>query len=119
MAKDIPQLLKRVRLWKELSQQGIADMIGISITSYSRYERGITEISFSTIIKLVEFYNMTLDEFYHFGEPKYIVQEPVSNYESLENEVDSLREQLDLANQMIASKERLLKQYRKPKKDKG
>lgn len=112
MARSIPELLRLVRVSKGISQEWIAEKIGLSLTSYGRYERGQTEITFSSVIKLAKIYGLSLDEFFHFGEPKYLVQEPQGDYQKVRSENEELRKQLDLANEVNESNRRLLKVFR-------
>lgn len=43
------------------TQQNIADYLGTSQTMYARYERGASEMPLRHLIKLAEYYNVSLD----------------------------------------------------------
>lgn len=43
------------------SQQEIADYLGTSQTMYARYERGANEMPIRHLIKLAQYYNVSLD----------------------------------------------------------
>lgn len=55
------QRLKDLREDKDLRQKDIADMLGITQTVYSRYERGFQTIPIIHLIKLADFYNTSTD----------------------------------------------------------
>lgn len=43
------------------SQQEIADYLGTSQTMYARYERGANEMPIRHLLKLAQYYNVSLD----------------------------------------------------------
>lgn len=64
--------LRRLRDLREdhdLKQKDIADLLGIQQTVYSRYERGFQNIPLEHLVKLADFYKVTLD--YIFEREKY------------------------------------------------
>lgn len=55
------QLLKELRKSKKLNQSFFAEMLGISLTAYQKYEYGTAEPTFDAISKLADFYNVSVD----------------------------------------------------------
>lgn len=56
--------MNRIRNLREdldKSQQEIADYLGTSQTMYARYERGANEMPIRHLIKLAQYYNVSLD----------------------------------------------------------
>ena len=56
--------LRRLRDLREdhdLKQKDIAAMLGIQQTVYSRYERGFQNIPLELLVKLADYYRVTLD----------------------------------------------------------
>lgn len=53
--------LKDLREDKDLNQSEIGKILNTSQKQYSRWETGETEMPFHNIIKLAEFYNVTID----------------------------------------------------------
>lgn len=80
MADDIGELMRKIRVHKNLSQEHVAEEAGIDSTTYSRYERGETQPKFETVVQLAQLYKMTLDEFYHFGDPNFKAEESKPDY---------------------------------------
>ena len=54
--------LKEIRTARGLGQKDVASVIGCSVTVYSRYETGDREPGIDTLIRLADFYNISLDE---------------------------------------------------------
>ena len=55
------QRLRDMREDFDLTQQNVADILGIKQTVYSRYERGYQTIPLVHLIKLADHYNVSLD----------------------------------------------------------
>ena len=53
--------LKELRSSKGVSQQIVAEYLGISRQAYSNYENGNREPDFETLLKLGEFFNCSVD----------------------------------------------------------
>ena len=53
--------LKELRESKGLTQKEVAEIIGYSEISYSRYENGKREPDISTLCKLANYFNVTID----------------------------------------------------------
>lgn len=62
MKDYFPNNLKNLRVNNNLTQQGIADSLGISRSSYSSYETGVSEPSIEVLIKMSIFFNCTIDD---------------------------------------------------------
>ncbi|MCI9037591.1 MAG: helix-turn-helix transcriptional regulator [Oscillospiraceae bacterium] len=57
-----PEHLLKLRLENNLSQQAVADEIGIALRTYQYYERGQREPMLTTLIALADIYDLSLDE---------------------------------------------------------
>lgn len=53
--------IKNLREDKDLTQIQIANFLNVTQTTYSRYESGILDIPSSSLIKLAEFHNTSVD----------------------------------------------------------
>jgi transcriptional regulator with XRE-family HTH domain len=53
--------LRDLREDNDLSQNQVADMLGIQQTVYSRYERGYQAIPLQHLITLADYYNVSID----------------------------------------------------------
>lgn len=53
--------IRNLREDSDKTQQEIADILGTSQTMYARYERGANEMPIRHLIKLAQYYNVSLD----------------------------------------------------------
>lgn len=53
--------LKDLREDRDLSQQAVADFLGMKQPQYSRYERGLRDVPTDVLIRLARFYNTSTD----------------------------------------------------------
>ena len=53
--------LRALREDSDLTQREIAAMLNISQNTYSQYETGVIELTASTLIKLADFYGVSVD----------------------------------------------------------
>lgn len=56
-----PERLKKLRNEKKLSQQKMADFLGISRQGYGKYEDGKSEPDHKTLVKLAGYFDVTTD----------------------------------------------------------
>lgn len=54
--------LKEIRESKNISQKELSNILGFKPTTYNGYEKGLSEPNIQTLIKLADFYKVTLDE---------------------------------------------------------
>lgn len=60
--------IKELRIDKDLSQETVANYLGIKQTVYSRYETGKNEMKIEYLAKLAKYYGVSAD--YIMGLPK-------------------------------------------------
>ncbi|MBQ8444679.1 MAG: helix-turn-helix transcriptional regulator, partial [Clostridia bacterium] len=82
--------LKSLRKSKNMTQEQVAQAIGISRANYGRYELQQVEPNIETLIKIADFYKVTLDELVGHKVP-YLL-----------NKVDFSSEQLEVIDQLKA-----------------
>ena len=56
-------MLKILRKKNTLTQRSVAEALHISQTSVSKYERGESEPDLEMVIKMADFFGVTVDEF--------------------------------------------------------
>ena len=61
---EIGKKLKELRLSERLTQQQLADKLQISRVNYTRYETNAVRPDYETLIKLADFYDVSLDEIF-------------------------------------------------------
>lgn len=55
------QRIKDLREDHDLNQQDVAEMLHVSQATYSRYESGVLDIPSSSLIKLADYYKVSVD----------------------------------------------------------
>lgn len=61
---NVGEKLKELRLQAGLTQQQLADNLGIARVNYTRYETNAVRPDFEILIKLADFYDVSLDEIF-------------------------------------------------------
>lgn len=61
---DLAKKLKELRLAEKLTQQQLAEKLNVSRVNYTRYENGKVRPDYETLIKIAEFYSVSLDELF-------------------------------------------------------
>lgn len=56
-------MLKKLRKQNKITQRDLAAALHISQTSVSKYERGESEPDLEMVIKMADFFGVTVDEF--------------------------------------------------------
>lgn len=62
---DYRQRFKNLRIDRELKQQDVADICGVSDATVGHWENGLRDMKIDSIIKLCKFYNVSPE--YIFG----------------------------------------------------
>ena len=62
---QIGKKLKELRLAENLTQQQLADELKISRVSYTRYEKGSVRPDYETLIKIADYYDISLDDLFN------------------------------------------------------
>ncbi len=61
MNTQIGKKLKDLRQSVELTQHEFAEKLGLSRVNYTRYETDVSKPDYDTLIKIADFYNISLD----------------------------------------------------------
>ena len=56
-------MLKKLRKQNRITQRSLAEALHISQTSVSKYERGESDPDLEMVIKMADFFGVTIDEF--------------------------------------------------------
>ena len=71
------EALMKIRKSKGLSQQDVADYLGISRQAYCNYENDKREASYETLLPLSEYFNVTVDELLGRGAKPQITDDDI------------------------------------------
>ena len=64
------RILRDLREDADKTQAQVAEILGTSQTMYARYERGANEMPLRHLIKLAQYYNVTLDHLVRYSNDK-------------------------------------------------
>ncbi len=64
--------LKLIRVQNDLTQQQVADVLGVSRAAYCCYETGRRNIDMETLLKLCAFYDLSIDKFVEKCKVEYV-----------------------------------------------
>jgi transcriptional regulator with XRE-family HTH domain len=65
--KDLGNILKSLRVSRGISQDAVAFEIEVSLSTYSKLERGLSDITLSKLERLAAFYGMEVVELLMYG----------------------------------------------------
>jgi transcriptional regulator with XRE-family HTH domain len=93
MRDELSEKIRLIRLSKNLSQQNIADELGITVSAYSNMERGVTEITIQRLKKIAEIFGVNVNEILiensFFEEKNY-------RYDSIPQKLNSILNELQI-----------------------
>ena len=61
---NIGKKLKELRIQQNLTQEMLSDLLGISRVNYTRYENDKVRPDYETLIKIADFYDVSLDDLF-------------------------------------------------------
>ncbi len=108
----IGQKLRQVRMRSQLTQQNVADDVGISATAYSKMENGKTDFSVTRLTQFAQLFKVYLPDFFDesIQVPRFINDS--GTVEDYKNKMLEMRAQKELLKEILEF--RLLKSSDKP-----
>jgi len=91
MRDELSEKIRLIRLSKNLSQQNIADELGITVSAYSNMERGVTEITIQRLKKIAEILNVNVNDLLV---NKTVLDDKNNNYDSLPQKINLILNEL-------------------------
>jgi transcriptional regulator with XRE-family HTH domain len=61
---DIGKKLKELRMAENITQQGLAERLGLGRVNYTRYETNAARPDYETLIKILDYYDVSMDDFF-------------------------------------------------------
>lgn len=107
------QNLRKLRINKGMSQQQLADIMGVSQQSINKYENHNVEPDISTLIKIADYFETSVD--YLVGHVSALVQ-TVSEFEPTKDEIVLLHNYRHLSKEEKESIRMVVKNYLNNKK---
>ncbi|MFC0309913.1 helix-turn-helix domain-containing protein [Gallibacterium trehalosifermentans] len=112
---EVYKTIRTMRDINQLTQEDMAEKLGISVNAYSKLERGISKISLEKLEQIAHIFNINISELFSAKEKGFFClfsenSQNNSNYYANNDVVVSENEKLKL---IIAHKDELLKQKEK------
>jgi transcriptional regulator with XRE-family HTH domain len=115
MKHKIGERIRKARMLSGLSQQNIADELGLTVASYSNIERGITDITVTRLIEISTILNVSIQQLLSLDSTASFSSEPTPEYtlshpiltslalklEKTEAEINKIKDQLSLVLRKI------------------
>ena len=117
MKEKLAERIRMARLMRSLSQQNMADELGLTVASYSNIERGVTELTVVRLYAISEILGITVQSLLKLEEeqPYGVLQDSKNTY--IKNSANSqLTEILAQLNQQQLEIEKLHSELNKLKK---
>ncbi|HBX51891.1 MAG: hypothetical protein A2275_02470 [Bacteroidetes bacterium RIFOXYA12_FULL_35_11] len=123
--KDLGKKIRVMRAEKSLSQENVAVELGISTTAYSKIERGETNVSFTRLIQIADFFGMGLIEFLEKQEARpyknkkakqdsqITANEDTSGYNKKQD--NNLKKEMVQLRELLKAKEEIIELLKKKK----
>lgn len=87
--------LKAIRLSKGMSQEELAHELELSLSTYSKIERDLSDVPYSSLLKMAKVFKIDLTDMLTYGSDKH----PANDYKKLIEEKD--KEIMSLQKQLI------------------
>jgi transcriptional regulator with XRE-family HTH domain len=101
--KTFGDKIKAVRLGRNRTQEDIAYDLNITVSSYSKIERNVTDVNLSRILQIARVFNMSVAELFSYGEPKSKIEEELERIKKQNVEKDKLLNEKD---KLLAEKDK-------------
>lgn len=111
--KTLGDKIKAIRISKNLTQEDVAYELDIAIGSYSKIERGITDVNFSRLEQIAKIFKVSVVEIISFGEEHKLFKENEKLKAQLQDKENELRER---DKEIISLQKKLLEVADKKKK---
>lgn len=82
---EISNRIKQCRNKIGLTQEEVAEKIGLTYSSYTKIENGLVGLSIETLLKIAEFYDISLDFLIYGGKDNKVNSSDVSKIKKLIN----------------------------------
>jgi len=102
----IHEILKNIRKQKGMSQEQVAEHLGVDTTNYGRIERGQSSITIDRLEVLAKLYNVPITEILNINNlTNATTKIPENNTNTTEYFINHLKEEVDFLRGLIKAKD--------------
>ena len=98
---DIGGNLRKIRDSKNITQQEVADYIGVERKTYVNWETGVSEIKSKYIPKLAEFFNVEIKDLFREKSSNIIINNTDNKEHSINNGIIILLNDKESMNELV------------------
>lgn len=88
MKQKLSERIRLLRLSKNLSQQNMADELGLTVAAYSNIERGVTDITVSRLFQISDILGVTASSLIDQSKTYQISEEPMNSFTPSSNDTN-------------------------------
>jgi len=105
-SKWVGKRLRSIRMSKQLSQEAVANDLGLSLTGYANIESGKTNVPFNRLVEITNYFNVTIHHFFNSESTILTAEEnePVYSTKIIEN----LQKEIAYLKQIILEKDKII-----------
>lgn len=81
------EIIRRLRESKGLTQQNLADELGVDITTVNRWESEGASVKNGALQKVASVFKMSVSDIYAYQDNPKLLEEPIAVYKKAENRV--------------------------------
>lgn len=96
--------IKEIRKDKDLTQEQVANLLGIKMKTYSKYETNVNIPSLETIYNISKLFELNIDYVVNLSEDRIKKNYNTYNHKLIANNLKVLREKKKLSRQQLAIK---------------
>lgn len=101
MKEKLAERIRFIRVQQGLSQQNVADELGITVAAYSNIERGVTDINITRLFEIAEILKTTPTELLDFNNSFSDSNEVYM--QGITNQINFLNQQMSLLQQQVTA----------------
>lgn len=113
--KTFGDKLRAIRLVQNRTQEDVAYDLDMTVSSYSKIERNVTDVNISRIIQIAKVFKMSVAEIFNYGEPKSRIEEELEKLRKVNLEKDKLLAKKD--KELLEIQRKLIKALSPSKKN--
>jgi transcriptional regulator with XRE-family HTH domain len=100
MKEKIAERIRIQRLMKGLSQQNMADELGITVAAFSNIERGVTDITVTRLLEICKILNYSVTQFLDYvATDSNALKDNAASYGYDQQKIDMILQQLNFQQQ--------------------
>jgi transcriptional regulator with XRE-family HTH domain len=98
---EINEVIRKLRETRNLTQENMADSIGVHITTMNRYESAGATIPNEKLEQIAKVFNVSVSDLYEYKQNPAMLEEPIEFYRNAHKKIVNVMVQLDGSSVML------------------